>query len=57
MSPHVVLLIGPAGVGKTTVARHLRDLRPASIAIAGDDLRAFSPDGAADRGAGGRRRG
>lgn len=43
MQPHVIMLNGPAGVGKTTVAAHLARLVPGSVCIRGDDLRAFAP--------------
>jgi chloramphenicol 3-O-phosphotransferase len=40
---HVVIINGPAGVGKTTVARRLQDLLPGTVCIHGDDIRAFAP--------------
>lgn len=41
MSPHVIILNGPAGVGKTTVGRALAALVPNGACIHGDDLKAF----------------
>lgn len=41
MEPHVILLNGPAGVGKSTVGRALAALAPNGACIHGDDLRAF----------------
>jgi hypothetical protein len=44
-----VLLIGPAGAGKTTVARHWADLRPAPTAhISLDDVREWVRSGFAN---------
>jgi chloramphenicol 3-O-phosphotransferase len=43
MEPHIILLNGPAGVGKSSVAAHLAVLAPGSVSIRGDDLRAFAP--------------
>jgi energy-coupling factor transporter ATP-binding protein EcfA2 len=45
-NPEVIILTGPAGVGKSTVAGHLRGILPGTITISGDDLRAFAPDDA-----------
>ncbi len=42
----IILLTGPAGVGKSTVTRHLRGLLQGTVAISGDALRAFAPDDA-----------
>lgn len=41
MQPHVIILNGPAGVGKSTVGRALAALAPNGVCIHGDDLRAF----------------
>ncbi len=41
MEPHVIILNGPAGVGKSTVGRALAALAPNGVCIHGDDLRAF----------------
>lgn len=43
-APRLVVLNGPPGVGKSSVARQLRDLRPGTVAIEGDALRAFVSD-------------
>ncbi|HEY4200132.1 MAG TPA: AAA family ATPase [Devosiaceae bacterium] len=40
---HVVILNGPAGVGKTTVARTLAGKLPGTINVSGDTLLTFSP--------------
>ncbi|MDQ0324541.1 dephospho-CoA kinase [Rhodopseudomonas julia] len=42
--PHILLINGPAGVGKTTVTGLLAQARPGTIAISGDALRSFAPD-------------
>ncbi|GGO82325.1 AAA family ATPase [Wenjunlia tyrosinilytica] len=48
-APIAVLLIGPAGAGKTTIARHWADRRPASTAhISLDDVREWVRSGFAD---------
>ncbi|MBD9508728.1 AAA family ATPase [Ensifer sp. ENS10] len=41
---HVVVINGPAGVGKTTVSRVLARSHPGAISIAGDALRDFAPE-------------
>ena len=41
---HVVVINGPAGVGKTTVSRVLARSHPGTINIAGDALRDFAPE-------------
>lgn len=41
MQPQVIILNGPAGVGKSTVGRALAALAPNGVCIHGDDLRAF----------------
>jgi ABC-type cobalamin/Fe3+-siderophores transport system ATPase subunit len=41
MQPHVILLNGPAGVGKTTIGRCLAGLSPDGVCIHGDTLREF----------------
>jgi len=40
--PHILLLNGPAGVGKTSVSEELVSLSPASVCIHGDTLRSFT---------------
>jgi predicted kinase len=47
-SQHVIVLNGPAGVGKSTVSQHLRELLPGTVAIEGDALRSFVPGNARD---------
>lgn len=42
----VILVNGPAGVGKTTVSRRLREVIASSVVIHGDDLRSFAPEDA-----------
>lgn len=42
MQPHILLLNGPAGVGKSTVAAHLAGLCPGTVCIHGDVLRSFA---------------
>lgn len=42
----LVLLNGPAGVGKTTVSRSLAAKLDGTVCISGDDLRAFAPSDA-----------
>jgi predicted kinase len=44
----VIVLNGPAGVGKSTVSQHLRELVPGTVAISGDALRSFVPGNARD---------
>ncbi|WP_044531470.1 AAA family ATPase [Herbaspirillum sp. B65] len=45
---HVVVLNGPAGVGKTTICKHLAQTFPRTVAISGDAVREFSPSDARD---------
>lgn len=45
---HVVVLNGPAGVGKTTICKHLAEVFPGTVAISGDAVREFSPGDARD---------
>jgi predicted kinase len=45
MIPHVLIINGPPGVGKSTVASALRVLMPGTICISGDALRGFAPAG------------
>jgi predicted kinase len=42
----IVVLSGPPGVGKTTVAGVLKSLVAGSVCIHGDQVRAFAPDDA-----------
>ncbi len=42
ITPHVVILNGPAGVGKSVVGRALAALVPNGACIHGDDLKAFT---------------
>ncbi len=42
----LVILNGPPGVGKTTVAAILRRFAPGTVIISGDALRAFAPEDA-----------
>jgi predicted kinase len=44
----VIVLNGPAGVGKSTVSQLLRELVPGTVAISGDALRSFVPGNARD---------
>lgn len=39
----VIIINGPAGVGKSTICRVLSELSPGTIAISGDALRHFAP--------------
>src|SRR5690348_15023803 len=48
MTQSIVVLNGPAGVGKTTVSRHLMALIPGTVLIPGDVLREFAPVDARD---------
>jgi predicted kinase len=41
--PELVIVNGPPGVGKSTVCGLLAALRPGTVWIRGDDLRAFAP--------------
>ncbi|SES20529.1 AAA family ATPase [Rhizobium sp. NFR03] len=45
---HLVVMNGPAGVGKTTLCKHLACLVPGTVCISGDALRSFSPADAKD---------
>lgn len=45
---HVVVLNGPAGVGKTTICKHFAEAFPGTVAISGDAVREFSPSDARD---------
>jgi len=42
----IIVLNGPAGVGKSTVSSHLRGIVAGTVAISGDHLRNFTPDDA-----------
>lgn len=53
MRPHVVILNGPAGVGKTTVGRLLAGLAPNGVCIHGDAFKAFIVSRVEGRVAGG----
>lgn len=46
MLPHVIIVNGPPGAGKSSVAAELRRLLPSSVAISGEALRAFAPEDA-----------
>lgn len=39
----VIIVNGPPGVGKTSLAAELRTFVPGTVAISGDELRAFAP--------------
>lgn len=41
--PHVIIVNGPPGAGKTRVTAELRSLLPSTVAISGDALRGFAP--------------
>lgn len=45
---HLVVMNGPAGVGKTTLCKHLARLVPGTVCISGDALRSVSPADAKD---------
>jgi chloramphenicol 3-O-phosphotransferase len=45
---HVVVINGPAGVGKTTISGHLANLYPGTINVSGDAVRSFGPLDAKD---------
>lgn len=47
-NPELLVLNGPPGVGKTTVAACLRGLLPGTVVIDGDALRTFTPENARD---------
>jgi cytidylate kinase len=40
---HVVVINGPAGVGKSTICKHLAGLFPGTIHVSGDAVRSFAP--------------
>src|SRR5262245_14233383 len=40
---HLVVINGPAGVGKTTISRHLAGIYPGTINVSGDALLFFGP--------------
>lgn len=44
--PVIVIVNGPPGVGKSTVSRCLANVRPGTVCIHGDHLRAFAPEDA-----------
>lgn len=43
MNPHVIIVNGPKGAGKSRVTAELRLLLPGTVAISGDALRGFAP--------------
>ncbi|OCP19684.1 MULTISPECIES: hypothetical protein [unclassified Ensifer] len=45
---HVVVINGPAGVGKSTISGYLASLYPGSINVSGDSVRSFGPADAKD---------
>lgn len=46
--PQVIVINGPAGVGKTTISRDLQARLSGTVCVHGDDLRQFAPDDAAN---------
>jgi cytidylate kinase len=47
MIPEIIIINGPAGVGKTTVSKKLGQSLENSVVIHGDMLRSFAPENAA----------
>ncbi|NRP90716.1 hypothetical protein GFPCMMHI_06643 [Ensifer adhaerens] len=45
---HIIVINGPAGVGKTTLCKHLANSFPGTVDISGDAVRDFSPIDAKD---------
>ena len=44
--PTIIVINGPAGVGKSTICQHLKNVYPEFIHISGDCLRSFAPENA-----------